>query len=67
MKHKKESQISCHFQHDYEQQQHNMAGADQSQKQNVFASGEMNLIAIATAIYVEQARWRADQDCHVNS
>lgn len=56
MKHRKEIQIFCHFRHDYKKQQHMWLGARQSQEQNVSASGEMDLIAIVTAIDAEQAR-----------
>ena len=56
MKHKKESQKYCHFHHDYEQQQHNVAGAGPFDEQSVFASGETDVIAIVFAIDAEQAR-----------
>ena len=35
MKTRKRFQISCHFHHDYEQQQHNVAGAGQFHEQAV--------------------------------
>lgn len=66
MKHKKESQISCHFQHDYEQQHTTWLGQSIS-KQNVPASGEMDLIAITAAIDAVRGHRRADHGCHANT